>query len=245
LIIVDSLADSLQAANLDENDALDITAFMKAWPVPAARQYNCTVALLDHVTKANEHTGYARGSGAKKSKMDAMWQVVKSAEFSRNKIGTVELKRKKDRTGTLPALIRLTVGGQRGELICTQQAEAWEEPKTLSEGAATTLRALADFPKEGARFAEWMRKTDVSETTFCRHIGELKDADCLRHVDQRYSLTDSGRATLSGSFYSTPTTPKVLPLGVDGSTPTTPTTLKSGGSGGIHEPATEEEETVI
>ena len=82
LIILDSLADALQAANLDENDALDVTAFMKSWPVPASRIYGATVVLLDHMTKAQEHTGYARGSGAKKAKMDAVWLVVKSAEFT-------------------------------------------------------------------------------------------------------------------------------------------------------------------
>lgn len=216
LIVADSLADWLQAAGIDENNALEVTGFMKAWPVPAARQFNSTVVLIDHTVKATENNGYSRGSGAKKSKADAMWFAVKSAEFSRDKLGTVELKRKKNRLGTLLASVRFTVGGHQGALICAEQSGTWESPKTLSEGTTAILQALSGFPKEGARFAEWFRQTSVPETTFRRHIGELKNAECLRHIEQRYSLTDTGRATLSAAFGSTATTAKQPPMAAHG-----------------------------
>ncbi|MDQ6833807.1 MAG: AAA family ATPase, partial [Chloroflexota bacterium] len=121
LIVWDSAPDAFAAAKVHEDSADEITQWMRVVATPLARAYHCALVLLDHVTKSAEgRNGYARGSGAKKAKMDASFTVIKTADFDRNRLGV------------LSSLIRFTVGGRDGDLVCERHEVVPEQAEDLT-----------------------------------------------------------------------------------------------------------------
>ena len=105
LIVVDSQAEALAAAALDENAAGDVTRWSDAVVRPLARD-GAAVLIVDHVAKAADGRGrWARGSGAKLAAIDGAAFVLRPGRpFSRRGSGSAELVIGKDREGCIGAV---------------------------------------------------------------------------------------------------------------------------------------------
>lgn len=118
LVIIDSVADALGQAQLDEDSNVEVTRWAKQVLEPLKFAYKCSVVAIDHVTKSKDTRGkYARGAGAKKSKADAAWKVVKVDDFATDRVGLIRIEADKDRDGWLPARIGWRIGGRNGAFV--------------------------------------------------------------------------------------------------------------------------------
>ncbi|MCA1791970.1 MAG: AAA family ATPase [Thioalkalivibrio sp.] len=127
LIVFDSVADVLGASGLDEDSNADVTTWAKKMLEPLKFDYGAALIAIDHVTKSKEgRGGYARGAGAKKSKTDAAWKVVKASEFSATRMGIIRMEADKDRDGWLPSSLAFRIGGRGDSAIHIERMEAAE-----------------------------------------------------------------------------------------------------------------------
>lgn len=117
-VVVDSVAEALAAAGLDEDVAGDVTAWHQGLPRPLA-DAGGTVLVLDHVTKGATGRGrWARGSGAKLAAITgAAYGLDVEEPFSRERSGIAHLTVAKDRHGSVGAVnetaatVRFNVAG--------------------------------------------------------------------------------------------------------------------------------------
>lgn len=113
LVILDGVAASIAAVELDENSAADVNVFLDAWLIPSARA-GAAVIGVDHVTKSKDQRGlWPRGSGAKRARIDgAAYFVEPGADglFTRDADGSLRAVLAKDRRGIV---------GQEGALVAT------------------------------------------------------------------------------------------------------------------------------
>jgi KaiC/GvpD/RAD55 family RecA-like ATPase len=123
LIGFDSAGAFLAQAGLRENEAAEVTGFYKGVLLPAARQHQAAVVVLDHVTKQEEASRYARGSGAKLQLVDVALMVEPITRFSRHQGGLLKLQVAKDRRGYLARAhqVRIEVEDGRMALSITEQ----------------------------------------------------------------------------------------------------------------------------
>lgn len=141
LIIMDSAADLLRQAGLDEDDNIAVTGWIKDVLEPMANEYGAAVLVIDHVTKSNDNRKWARGAGAKKAKAKAAWNVEKVHDFDKQTVGTVRLRKTKDTLGRLPSQHMIRIGGKSdGSIVC----EINTPPKTNG-----TVLKLEDATVEG------------------------------------------------------------------------------------------------
>src|SRR5207247_1991692 len=75
LVIVDAAADHFAAAGMEEDKARDVTAFINAALKPLAQQHRAAVVVIDHKTKSDPQSRFARASGAKLAKTDVGYNV--------------------------------------------------------------------------------------------------------------------------------------------------------------------------
>lgn len=214
ILVWDSAPDAFAASKVHEDSADEVTQWMRLVAAPLARDYDLALVLLDHVTKSAEgRNGYARGSGAKKAKMDASFTVIKTADFDRNRVGTIEMKRAKNRLGVLAPLVRFTVGGRDGELICERHETAAEQGEELNDRDRTLLRVLHErFYREGAQTREMAEATGWKDPMVHRSRRALLVHGCViatgEGKSQRYAITAKGRVTLGlAPAYTPPLTP--------------------------------------
>ena len=214
MLVWDSAPDAFAASKVHEDSADEVTQWMRLVAAPLARDYDLALVLLDHVTKSAEgRNGYARGSGAKKAKMDASFTVIKTADFDRNRLGTIEMKRAKNRLGVLAPLVRFTVGGRDGELICERHETAAEQGEELNDRDRTLLRVLHErFYREGAQTREMAEATGWKDPMVHRSRRALLAHGCViatgEGKSQRYAITAKGRVTLGlAPAYTPPLTP--------------------------------------
>lgn len=174
LVVFDSLADHLSNNNLSENNALDVTWWIRQFAQPV-KDTDAAVLILDHVAKADDAKG-ARGSTAKMAKVDVAWKLKSVRPFNRDTTGEVELKVDKDRKGSMPYSKTFRIGGDdfTSRLIC-EPTDVSHEPETkpLNSNEETVLDTLwTDFPN-GARHGEWLKASGIPKATFNRVIGNL------------------------------------------------------------------------
>jgi hypothetical protein len=118
VVVMDSMADMLGQAGIDEDNNTEVTRYIKAVVEPLKFEYDAAVICIDHVTKSKDSRGkYARGAGAKKSKTDAAWKVVKHKDFNVNRVGMIRLEADKDRDGWLEPKLAFRIGGRDGRTI--------------------------------------------------------------------------------------------------------------------------------
>jgi hypothetical protein len=100
LIIIDSFAEALGAAGLNEDSAGDVAGWIANVPRRLARA-GAGVLLLDHVVKSEKDRGrWPRGSGHKLAAVDGIAYSVKTeVPFSRSSSGWASLVIAKDRRG--------------------------------------------------------------------------------------------------------------------------------------------------
>jgi hypothetical protein len=100
LVVIDSFAEALGAAGLNEDSAGDVARWIANVPRRFARA-GAGVLLLDHVTKNEKDRGHwPRGSGHKLAAVDGIAYSVKTeVPFSRSSSGWASLVIAKDRRG--------------------------------------------------------------------------------------------------------------------------------------------------
>ncbi|MHB1582988.1 MAG: AAA family ATPase [Acidimicrobiales bacterium] len=134
LVVIDSVAEAMAAAGLDENDAGDVTLFHQRVTRPLA-DAGGTVLLLDHVVKDQGGRGrWARGSGAKLAAVTgAAFSFEIDEAFSRARSGVGRLVVAKDRHGVVgpvgdtAAEVRFLVAGGSLHAIQVDRLEAFDE----------------------------------------------------------------------------------------------------------------------
>ncbi len=102
LVVIDSVAESLAAEALSENDAVEVAAWTQKIPRPLARA-GAAVLVVDHVAKDAASRGrWPRGSGAKLAAIDGAAYVLEPrVPFSRTSSGSADLIVAKDRHGSV------------------------------------------------------------------------------------------------------------------------------------------------
>ena len=171
LIVFDSLVNFLGSSGLEENSNDDLVEWATAFTRPA-REREIACLVLDHTPHDGDH---ARGASRKKDEADVMWALRCALPFDRDRVGSVTLRRDKDREAWLPERVGFSVGGTQDGFIFRRSDGTIEEPNAedgLTRTERLTLDALRDdFSQRGATASEWLRaakKLKVSEAAFWR-----------------------------------------------------------------------------
>lgn len=169
LVVFDSWIGFLSDADLDENVSRDIQKWANHYLHPA-RGREITTLILDHVPHDARRS---RGSGRKKEEVDVQWELHNSESFDRDKVGSIRLRRKKDREGWLPEVVSFRLGGEDGEFIFEREHKE-QEGDGLSDAQRKVLKILEGMFEEGAKTAQWEKACkeyeNIPESTFyeCR-----------------------------------------------------------------------------
>lgn len=100
LVLIDGVAASITAADLEEDKNSDVNRWIDSLPRPIAA-YGSAVIGVDHVTKSKETRGlWPRGAGAKRARIDGAAYYAEVVEpFTRTRSGKLRLRVAKDRRG--------------------------------------------------------------------------------------------------------------------------------------------------
>jgi AAA domain len=187
LVGFDSAGAFLASAGLDEDKAEPVHAFYKGVLLAAARSSNAAVVVLDHLTKADEGSRYARGSGAKLQDVDVALRLDPIRPFSRAQPGLLKLRVTKDRRGHLVRDHEIRVEVEDGQLALsitpTDQIASTDDP-TLA-GLPMAARKLLEVLRSAnaplrrnqavdlvkARYGHGLSRQTVSESLnlLCKH----------------------------------------------------------------------------
>lgn len=153
LVVFDSWVGFLAGSGLDENSNSDVEAWANAYIGPAKAR-GCTVLILDHVGHADKSR--SRAASRKKDVVDVQWQLNKTSDFSRDKVGYIQLKLHKDRESWLPKFAGLSIGGTEDGFVCERsEGTVTNVPDKLPESASAALKALEAFGEAGVSYTEW------------------------------------------------------------------------------------------
>lgn len=205
LVVFDSLADHLSNNNLNENDSIAVTWWIKKFAQPA-KDAGASVLCLDHIAKSEDAKG-ARGSGAKTAKVDVAWRLKCTTPFNRETTGSVELSVDKDRKGSMPYSRTFEIGGDplNDKLTC-QPTDVAHEPKKqpLTKNEEQAFDALWLELGGGGKWSDWKSVAGLSDTTFERVVKSLLSKDVGVEKD------DS-----NGQYTIYPRNPQLTPTGVN------------------------------
>lgn len=188
LVLWDSMADVLTTSHLDEGDAADVTRWLTASAIPAARLHNAACLILDHETKDQGNTRYSRGSGAKKAKMDIAYHVEKTVDFDQTRVGRVTLSNTKNRVGIAEPKAVFAVGGENGMLIAERYKPGAADATTLSDRERETLAIVRNSAPDGVGNAELQAALGVGKTHVTTLAKSLMEKGLI-------SQTGAGRST--------------------------------------------------
>lgn len=99
LIVMDSAAALLANADINENDNSPVGAFMNKAVLPLVKELEIPTIVIDHKTKNNLNSSYARGASSKLGVVDLALNVDLKESFSKEQSGSFEVKVNKDRAG--------------------------------------------------------------------------------------------------------------------------------------------------
>jgi hypothetical protein len=99
MVILDAAADHLAAAEKDEDRARDVTSFINRVLKPLAQQHGVAVVVIDHKSKGDPDSRYARASGAKLAKSEVGYNVAAAEPFNRSRSGRLHIVCTKDKPG--------------------------------------------------------------------------------------------------------------------------------------------------
>lgn len=154
IVVLDGLAESMSALDLNEDKATDVLKFFRRMLRPFA-EAGSAVIIADHVTKSTEGRGqFARGSGAKAGRYDGVsYDIVSGVHYTPKNEGHVKLKIAKDRNGG---------AGPRGSIIATLHFIPGSNGRTI-----TNFREPAD--------PQSFRPTNIMEKIL-KHLKSLPGA---------------------------------------------------------------------
>jgi hypothetical protein len=132
--VYDSASKALSEAGLDENKPPEVTEWAAELTVKIAKRQHVPILVIDHVTKAEDGSGrYARGSGSKLADCEVSWYVDQRRLFTRERVGEIRLRHKKDRLGCMPQELYFSVGDGHGGLA-VEPKEPDEQDQGDSKG---------------------------------------------------------------------------------------------------------------
>lgn len=182
LVVFDSLADFLGAAELDENSNTDCTRWFAAVAQPL-KDLGVAVLVLDHVPKSGK--GGPRGASSKVAKMDAQWELEVAQRFDRVRTGEIKLTCKKDRESWLPRTVKLSFGG--GVFARSADVRVKSDSKTrLTENEQKVYDAMRKAGEAGARWTDLERAVGGSKGNVTRGLDGLERYDLYDKRDGRY-----------------------------------------------------------
>lgn len=189
LVIFDSWAGFLVAADGDENNSGDITAWSNSYIQPL-RAREITTLILDHVPHDQKRP---RGSNRKGEEADALFYIKKHREFDRNTTGLIAIESLADRDGLLPKKTHYRLGGENGRFVF----EKLDQTKYGLKGKKLEIiEVLESFGDKGATNSEWAKACvakGVSKSTFQNYLKDLKNYDfrgvkLLKNDGKKYYL---------------------------------------------------------
>lgn len=151
LAVIDGVAEAMAGNGLDENSNSDAVAFCILLP-RLLQMTGAAVVTVDHVTKASDSRGYARGASAKKGYTTGSQIGLEVGKpFGRGQSGEVKLIAHKDKSGYLrgegqgkSAGTMHVVAGEDGRVTISVAPPATTfRPTTLMERVS---RYLEDYP---------------------------------------------------------------------------------------------------
>ena len=154
LVVIDSVAESLAAEGLSENDSVEVAAWTQKLPRPLARA-GAAVLVVDHVAKDAATRGrWPRGSGAKLAAIDGAAYVLQPrVPFTRTSSGIADLVVAKDRHGAI---------GQVGATVASVAFEV--------EGGSLARIVLGPPETEGSATSD-VAKTHLSVEDVVHRLG--------------------------------------------------------------------------
>jgi hypothetical protein len=157
LVGIDVIAEGLSAHDLDENRSTDYVKWANDVPVPMARA-GAYVVLDDHLARAGSGAGFARGTGAKRGKIDgAAYELRVIEPIDREKPGKVELVVQKDRHGQIGqrdvTAVRLLTSPQGGGRLATRLVVPFADDEEASP-LRRRSKKLVDDMHQASRIIE-------------------------------------------------------------------------------------------
>jgi hypothetical protein len=193
LIVWDSLLGHLSACDLDEDSSDDFEKWARFF-LDLPRAYGWTSMVLDHTGHAGTH---ARGSSRKSQSVQVVYKVEKKDAFDRTTTGRQKLTREKDRLAYLPEQVAVTLGGYPFGFKTSYDGQEF-----LKNSENRALFLLYKCGPSGASHGEWKGlctggEKGMSERTFNRAVGELKEKGYVKLYERRYTLTKKGEGKVS------------------------------------------------
>jgi energy-coupling factor transporter ATP-binding protein EcfA2 len=115
LVVLDSMSKALAQAGIDENANSEVVTWTTQI-VKACKDFGLPIVIIDHIAKSGGSSEYSRGAGTKLADVDVHWRVLKTSEFNRTTVGSIEVKQMKDREGYFPFATWWEVGDGNGAL---------------------------------------------------------------------------------------------------------------------------------
>lgn len=190
LIVWDSLLGHLSLCGISEDSSGDFEQRARFYlDMPRARGW--TSCVLDHSGHAGTHE---RGTSRKRQNVQVSFKVEKKEAFDRTTSGRLKLTRDKDRIAYLPATVEVTLGG-----FPFGFKTRYDGQEFLSNSQNTALYMLLKCGPSGATHGEWKKACEnkMSDKTFNRAIGYLKDKSYVRLEGRHYFLTKKGEDKVS------------------------------------------------
>ncbi len=188
LIVWDSLLGHLSTCDLDEDSSDDFEKWARFF-LDLPRAYGWTSMVLDHTGHAGTH---ARGSSRKSQSVQVVYKVEKKEPFDRTSTGRQKLTREKDRLAYLPESVEVALGGYPFGFKTSYDGQEF-----LKDSENRALYLLYKCGPSGASHGEWKGlctggEKGMSDRTFNRAVGELKEKEYVKLYEKRYTLTKKG-----------------------------------------------------
>ncbi len=110
IVVFETASDFLADAGMSENEGLDVTEWVKAFP-ERVRVHGGTAIVSDHVRKDGITNGYAVGSRAKKAKTKVGFEVRVVQSYDSDHAGIIQVDRTKNTlSAPVPKTRKLAIG---------------------------------------------------------------------------------------------------------------------------------------
>lgn len=205
LVVVDSSAAVLANAGVDEDRNGPVAQFVNQTLLPIAKQFGVAVVVIDHKTKSNPDSRYARGASAKLGIVDLALDVVARQPFSKEESGLLELIVQKDRWGDhgrgATWQVTVTTGGGQMDLdfarLSREETQA-RRPATKAEAAGALVTQVAVRVRTAG--PEGLSRNQLERTFIGTGVGTGKVREAVRAAEEAGLIREGGKVGAGGAF---------------------------------------------
>jgi hypothetical protein len=168
LLVWDSMAQHFAGADVNDDRSNSEIAWWIAELVNPVSQYGGTTVCVDHLGKAGQSGGYARGGGAKKARARVVYEFKKTAPFDRETIGQITVAREKNSdSAEIPKRRSVQLGGTPFVLREFELSPEDERNEKKAQRAQDVRRLLATLKHQAKQnpdrprlsFSRWVALT--------------------------------------------------------------------------------------